>query len=526
MEMEGEFASSGVGASGEGSLKKRLTVSQTLLVNFGVILVLVGLLTYSSVDTTRRLGGMLDREVNENARIADLTDSIKMRIRLMKEFSLATQFAYAAGKVLQVNSSHAHNARSMGECSVCHAFGLAQEKQADFAKLAQQATRDADELLPLVPSDQTREMLRGIRGSITEWQQVFQHYLELVSAGDFAGGHGLVMGDMAPLLEKIEAAAGKLEAEQQKQRAGSQISATKSEARSKWITFALLGVSVLCGVFLVAAIRRVNRELRRFAVDLRSGARAVSEEAEVVRQASQELGRDASAQAASIEETLASSGEVNAVAQSNAEHSAKVSELIQGVRREMEHTTIALGQTRDAMKEIGESSEHISKIIKVIDEIAFQTNLLALNAAVEAARAGESGMGFAVVADEVRALAQRCSVAARDTTQLVEESIARSEQGRQRVDQLSTHIRSISDGTQAVTVLAEQVQAGSLEQARAMQQIGGALERMQSSTIETAAKAETSAETGQRLSEEANALKSVVDGMDALVGAGGDEAAG
>ncbi len=499
-------------------MRKRFTVSQTLSVNFGVILVLVGLLTYSSVDTMRRLGGMLDREVNENARIADLTGSIKMRIREMKEFSDATQFSYAVGKVLQVNSLRAHNAGSLGGCSVCHAFGSAQEKQTDFAKLAQRAARDADELLPLVRSDLTRDMLQTIRGSITEWQQVFQHYLELVSSGDFAGGHGLVVGDMTPLLEKIEAAAGKLEAEQQTLRASSQASAAKSVARSKWTTFALLGVSLLCGVFLVAAIRRVNRELRRFAGELRSGARAVSEEAEVVRQASQELGRDASAQAASIEETSASSGEVNAVAQSNAEHSAKTSELIQGVRREMEQTTTALDQTRAAMKEIGESSEHISKIIKVIDEIAFQTNLLALNAAVEAARAGESGMGFAVVADEVRALAQRCSVAAKDTTQLVEESIARSQQGRQRVDQLSLHIRSISDGTQAVTVLAEQVQAGSLEQARAMRQIGGALERMQSSTIETAAKAETSAETGQRLSEEAKTLRSVVEGMDALVG--------
>ncbi|HTC35989.1 MAG TPA: hypothetical protein VK724_21605, partial [Bryobacteraceae bacterium] len=252
-------------------MKKRLTVSQTLSVNFGVILVLTGLLTYSSVDTVRRLGGMLDREVNENARVADLTGSIKLRIREMKEFSDATQFSYAAAKVLQVNSSKAHNAGSMGECSVCHAFGSPQEKRADFAKLAQQAAQDADELLPLVHSGQTREMLQTIRGSITEWQQVFQHYLELVSSGDFAGGHGLVMGEMAPLLEKIEAASGKLEAEQQKMRTGSQISATQSVARSKWITFALLGVSLLCGVFLVAAIRRVNRGLRHFAAELRSG---------------------------------------------------------------------------------------------------------------------------------------------------------------------------------------------------------------------------------------------------------------
>ncbi len=506
----------------EADLRKRLTVSQKLSINFGVILGLTGLLTYSSVDTVRRLGGMLDREVNENARMADLIGSIKLRIREMKEFSTATQFSYAADKILQVNSSHAHNAGSMPECSVCHAFGSAQEKREDFAKLAEQAARDADELLPLVDKDETRAGLQTIRGSIAEWQQAFEHYLELVSSGDFTGGHGLVVDSMGPLLEKIDAAAGQIEAEQQKLRASSQAAAAKSVARSKWITAGLLAVSLLCGVFPVAAIRRINRELRRFAGQLRSGARLVSDEAEVVRQASQELGQEASAQAASIEETSASSGQVSATAQSNAEHSAKANELIQGVRREMEQTTGALDQTRDAMKEIGESSEHISKIIKVIDEIAFQTNLLALNAAVEAARAGESGMGFAVVADEVRALAQRCAGAAKDTANLVEESIARSQQGRQRVDQLTMHIRAIAEGTEAVTVLAEQVQTGSLEQARAMEEIGGVLERMQSATTETAAKAEHSVETGERLSAEANALRSVVEGMDALVGSGGE----
>jgi len=97
----------------------------------------------------------------------------------------------------------------------------------------------------------------------------------------------------------------------------------------------------------------------------------------------------------------------------------------------------SLEQMVQSMKEINGSSEKISKIIKVIDEIAFQTNILALNAAVEAARAGEAGMGFAVVADQVRSLAHRSAQAAKDTAALIEESIGKSNQGSQELEQVA-----------------------------------------------------------------------------------------
>jgi methyl-accepting chemotaxis protein/methyl-accepting chemotaxis protein-1 (serine sensor receptor) len=261
--------------------------------------------------------------------------------------------------------------------------------------------------------------------------------------------------------------------------------------------------------------------LREIAGELRQGAQRVLEDAEQVRQASQVSGQGASDQAASIQETSAASEEVNATAQQNAGNSANASGLIKEVRKEVEETTRVLDQTQAAMKEIGDSSQRVSKIIQVIDGIAFQTNLLALNAAVEAARAGEAGTGFAVVADEVRGLARRCAEAAKDTAALVGESIERSQEGSSSLGRLTRHIRSIAEKTETVTALADGVETGSLEQARAMEEIEKALTRMQSVTEKTAASAEESAAMGERLSAESRELHSVVEKLDALVGGAG-----
>lgn len=496
---------------------RRLSVCQKLATSFGVVLILTGLLTWSSLDTIRRLGGMLVVAVNEDARVADLIGSVKLKLHEMKELSTATQFSYSVTHVVKVDASQARTTERLGDCSTCHAFGEAEDHRQNFLKLATAASGDADELRPLLHSDRSRRAVETIRGAIGEWQLNFEQYLTLVSKGDFASGHGLVTGHMVPLLERVEQAAAELEAEQQALRASSKASAASNVARSRWTTAALLAISLACAVFLILAIRQINRLLREFARELSEESRRVLEDAEKVRQASHALEQGASDQAASIEETSATSEQVNATANQNAAHSAETSQLIQRVNGEMRETNTVLEQMREAMKAIRESSEHISKIIKTIDEIAFQTNLLALNAAVEAARAGAAGMGFAVVADEVRALSQRCAGAAKETSDLIGESILRSQQGSARLEDLTQHVRSIAQGTQAVTALADQVQSGSREQAHALEEIGSAMTRMRSVTEKTAANASESAEVGERLSAESQALENVVHRLEEMV---------
>ena len=174
-----------------------------------------------------------------------------------------------------------------------------------------------------------------------------------------------------------------------------------------------------------------------------------------------------------------------------------------------------------SMKEINTSSEKISKIIRVIDEIAFQTNILALNAAVEAARAGEAGMGFAVVADEVRNLAHRSAQAARDTAALIEESIAKSNEGNKKLQLVAASIQQVTGSATQVKVLVDEVDVGSQEQARGIEQIAAAVIQLETVTQRSAASAEESAAASEELAAQAQTLYDVAERVRALVGGNG-----
>ena len=229
-------------------------------------------------------------------------------------------------------------------------------------------------------------------------------------------------------------------------------------------------------------IHSVAKTLTRSVSELKEGAEQVASAASQVSSSSQSLAQGSSEQAASLEETSASSEEINSMARKNTENARSAADLVTQSQQKFVETNQSLQEMVAAMSEINTHSGKISKIIKVIDEIAFQTNILALNAAVEAARAGEAGMGFAVVADEVRNLAQRCAQAAKDTAALIEESIAKSNDGKRKVDQVAAAIREITDESIKIKTLVDEVNLGSQEQARGIEQIGKAITQMEQVT--------------------------------------------
>jgi len=286
------------------------------------------------------------------------------------------------------------------------------------------------------------------------------------------------------------------------------------------VTFLVLGLSLAAGGLLAYfSIRSINATLRRSISELGQGADELTKAAAQVSTASQELAQGASEQAAAIEETSASSQEIATTTHASADSSKTAAGMMEQTRQDVTHANATLDRMLGSMKEITASSEKISKIIRVIDDIAFQTNILALNAAVEAARAGESGMGFAVVSDEVRNLAQRSAQAAKDTAGLIEESINKSGEGRQSLDEVAGAIHRLTENTAKVKALVDQVSATSLEQSHGLGQISKAVAEMETVTQRTASAAEQTASTSQELNAGAESLKKVVLSLQELVGA-------
>ncbi|MDZ5723740.1 methyl-accepting chemotaxis protein [Acetobacterium sp. K1/6] len=254
---------------------------------------------------------------------------------------------------------------------------------------------------------------------------------------------------------------------------------------------------------ITATLSETMSEINEAAGQVETGARQISDGGQALSQGTTE-------QASAIEQLNASIEEVAGETKTNALNANEANERAQEVRNNAEVGNNQMNKMLSAMGEINESSHNISKIIKVIDDIAFQTNILALNAAVEAARAGQHGKGFAVVAEEVRSLAARSAEAAKETTGLIEGSIESVDVGTKIADETSESLKEILSEIEKVTGLVGNIARASNDQATEIAQITQGIEQVSTVVQTNSATAEESAAASEELSGQAEMLKQMV----------------
>ena len=451
---------------------------------------------YTSISSIRGLRDRFDNAVDKTARKMDLggkLDTIKSDMYVSQRGAVLAAFMKDPARMAS----------------------LRQEFGAHVAEM--RAT--LEEVRPLMSNPEGKRLLGIIETNFDAWLPEYQEVIRLCDQGDPTAAQLHSFDKIAPHYKQLGEAAAQFSAVYRGVLESDKKAAADQYSTSLWTAVGLICISMLCigvGGYIVHSI---YNSIKVAASELAEGADQVARAAGQVSTSSQSLAQGASEQAASLEETSASSEEMSSMTRKNAENSQRAAELMNAVSARVVEANRTLADMTKSMEEIGASSGKISKIIKVIDEIAFQTNILALNAAVEAARAGEAGMGFAVVADEVRNLAQRSAQAAKDTAILIEDSILKSSGGSHKLGEVAGSIHGITEGAGKVKTLVDEVEASSKEQAQGIEQISKAVAQMDQVTQKTAANAEESASASQELNAQSQTLMAVVDRLQALVGA-------
>jgi methyl-accepting chemotaxis protein/methyl-accepting chemotaxis protein-1 (serine sensor receptor) len=486
-----------------------------LLLSFATVLALVLGLSYSSLTAIDRLGASLDNAVNANAKKLQIVGEIQTSFQEMRADSTKVEMSLVSMLVARFNAEA--GTVDAATCSSCHTKDNVASQKRGFDDAASRLKRKILELRPLAGTDTERQALDTIDNGVTGWLALYEQYMGLAWEHKFNDAHEIMLGKIYPLIGSLDKVAEKLAAEQQGLLKAASQEAQTRVAASRGVAFVLLGLCLVAGCGVYWTVRGVTLTLSEFAGEMTDVTHQVAAAAAQISSSSRTLAQGASEQAASLEDTSSSSEEINIMSHKSAEGSQLASEKMEEAAGRVSEANRTLQQMMNSMEAINSSSDKISKIIKVIDEIAFQTNILALNAAVEAARAGEAGMGFAVVADEVRSLAQRCTQAARDTAGLIEESIAMSQDGKGKFEQVTQAIRSITESATEARLLVDGVCRSSQEQTRGVEQVSRAIAQVEQVTQSNAASAEENATAGHELCAQSELLKNIVGRLNALV---------
>ncbi len=259
------------------------------------------------------------------------------------------------------------------------------------------------------------------------------------------------------------------------------------------------------------ALARMTSENNEMMTNIHDAAEQVALGANQVAGASQSLAQGSTDQASAIEEVTASINEIAESTRGSAEQAKVANDLINKVKKDAEDGNMQMQEMIEAMSQINAASESISKIIKVIDDIAFQTNILALNAAVEAARAGVHGKGFAVVAEEVRNLAGKSAQAANETAEMIEDSIRKVAQGSKLAEETAKALNVIVEAVDQSVELMNGIATTAVDQATAITQIDQAVGQVSQVVQTNSATSQECAAASEELLNQADVMKELIE---------------
>jgi methyl-accepting chemotaxis protein len=254
---------------------------------------------------------------------------------------------------------------------------------------------------------------------------------------------------------------------------------------------------------MVADLNNMFSEINNASGQVSAGSKQIADGAQSLAQGSTE-------QAASVQQLSASISDIATKTKENAEMAGRAANLAINIKTSAEKGSGQMDEMMTAVKDINESSQNISKVIKSIDDIAFQTNILALNAAVEAARAGQHGKGFAVVAEEVRNLAAKSAEAAKDTESLIADSITKAELGSRIADDTAASLKEIVEGIDESTKLVGDIARSSEEQSVGIGQVNSGVDQVAQVVQQNSATAEESAAASQEMSGQALVMEELI----------------
>lgn len=292
--------------------------------------------------------------------------------------------------------------------------------------------------------------------------------------------------------------------------------------QSLWVSTGLSFGLFLLIFFIVGAIMKKSvGTLGQVAQELSQAGSLVKQASQSISESAQSLSMSTTEAAASIAETTASTEQVSSMIRMNSENADVAKNLSMKNEEQARKGAEQVQNLVIAMNEISQSSNRITEITNVIDDISFQTNLLALNAAVEAARAGEQGKGFAVVAEAVRALAHRSSSSAKEISDLIKDSVNKVRQGVELAEKSGMSLAEIVNSVEKVSSLNTQISAASIEQSTGVGNINKAINELDKVTQINASAAQTTASSSEELSGQADLLHSLVQQLEGvLYGAG------